>query len=82
MTRTEALLAEIDRKGSTRDSIAAVYADGIRAHLAAQKVTDQVNWAVVNKALLDRYEVSGLNYIKAKAWKPRAGTVHELSRSR
>lgn len=68
MNRTDALLTEISRKGSTRESIALVYRDGIRAHLK-QAPPDFVDWPTVNAALLARYSVSGLNYIKAKAWR-------------
>lgn len=65
MTRTEQLLAEIARKGSTRDSIAAVYRLGI----VDQHLGDLVDWPTVNMALLKRYKASGLKYIKEKAWK-------------
>jgi hypothetical protein len=68
MTRTEALLAEIARKGSTRDSIAVLYREGIRACLGPAGITG-LDWPAVNSAILSRYRVSGLNYIKAKAWK-------------
>lgn len=68
MSRTEALLTEIARKGSTRESIAAIYRDGIRANLQ-QQPPDFVDWPTVNKSLLDRYTWSGVAYIKALAWK-------------
>lgn len=68
MGRTEALLAEIARKGSTRESIAKVYRDGLRANLQ-QIPAEWVDWPSVNGALLKRYTPSGLDYIKALAWK-------------
>lgn len=72
--RTAALLAEITRKGSTRESIAAVYRDGIRAYLVRGRhippeSSDFVDWPTVNGALLKRYKPSGLDYIKTLAWK-------------
>jgi hypothetical protein len=66
-SRTQLLLDEIDRDGSTRDSIAAMYADGIASQ--QQRVeADFVDWPTVNAALLRRYRPSGLNYIKARGW--------------
>lgn len=62
---TQQLLAEMARKGSTRDSIAAIYRQGIIDHHWG----DFVDWPTVNKALLTRYTISGLTYIKAQAWK-------------
>jgi len=59
------LLEEIARKGSTRESIAAVYAEGIAAHIGS----DPVDWPAVNRRLLKRYTPSGLDYIKARGWK-------------
>lgn len=69
MDRTEALMAEIARAGSTRLSIASVYATGIRAHTTTQGSADFVDWPTVNGALLKRYTMSGLTFIKAEAWK-------------
>lgn len=65
--RTEAMLAEITRPGSTRTSIAAVYREGIVANLKLG--TDFVDWPSVNAALLQRYTVSGLIYIERLAWR-------------
>lgn len=65
LTRTQQLIAEIARQGSTRDSIAAVYRQGIMN----QRWGDYVDWPTVNKALSKRYTVSGLKYIKTQVWK-------------
>lgn len=64
---TAALLAEIDRAGSTRDSIAAIYRQGVIACFNGKY--DVVDWPTVNRKLLTRYEESGLFYIKRIAWK-------------
>ncbi len=68
MTRTQSLIDEIQRPNSTRDSIARVYAQGINEHVLGA-AHDFVDWPTVNSLLLKRYAVSGLNYIKARAWK-------------
>lgn len=68
MTRTEQLLAEIARTGSTRDSIAAVRRTQMTYSLVRHN-EDFVDWPTVNKALRKRYTVSGLHYIKTQAWK-------------
>ena len=68
MSRTDALLAEIARPGSTRESIAALYADGLSAQFDSN-TWDFVDWPSVNGALLQRYRPSGLDYIKARGWK-------------
>lgn len=66
MSITDKLLEEITREGSNRKSIAVVYREGIWMHT---NDCERVDWAVVNAAILSRYSVSGLNYIKAQAWK-------------
>ena len=64
--RTQSILDEIARPGSTQASIAAFYREGIRASLGDHRFVD---WPTVNAALLKRYKPSGLNRIKALAWK-------------
>ena len=59
---TDQLLAEIARKGSTRKTIAMLYREAIVFG------RDEVLWPTVNAAILNRYSVSGLNYIKKLAW--------------
>lgn len=66
--RTQDLLTEIARAGSTRASIAAVYREGIRV-VSRQTPADFVDWPTVNAALLKRYTKSGLIHIKRLAWK-------------
>ena len=66
MSMTVKLLNEIKRVGSNRKSIAAVYREGIWMHA---NDCERVDWAAVNAAILSRYSVSGLTYIKAQAWK-------------
>jgi hypothetical protein len=68
--RTEAILAEIARPGSTRETIAASYQLGI-IDCEWEGRSDFIDWPTVNRALLARYTASGLNYIKQLAWKRR-----------
>jgi hypothetical protein len=68
MTRTEDLLAEIARPGSTRESIAARYRLGI-ATCQHWENHEFIDWPTVNRTLLTRYTKSGLIYIKRLAWK-------------
>lgn len=58
------ILAEIADKTMTRDDVAASYALAVGA-------PESVNWAAVNQAIMDRWSLSALRYIKDKAWKLR-----------
>lgn len=55
------MLEEIADKRMTRDDVAQSYAFGL--------CQAGVEWAVVNKAILERWSPAGLAYIKGKAWK-------------
>ena len=48
--------------GSTRDSVALVYAMALRTNA-------HIDWKRVNGAILLRWSPSGLEYIKRHAWK-------------
>ena len=65
MSLTDQLLVEIARPSSTRESIAAIYREGIVACRGG--ALDFVDWPIVNRALLKRYRPSGLHYIKTLA---------------
>lgn len=69
MGRTEDVLAEIARPGSTRDSIAAVCAAGIRRHFGSDAAWDVGDWPTVTAALRQRYTWSGVDYILQLGWK-------------
>jgi hypothetical protein len=77
-TITTELLREIGRVGSTRESIAAIYRRGIQACHQVQEIA-AVDWHTVNAALLRRYTPSGLNYIKALAWKSDRREVRSMN---
>jgi hypothetical protein len=60
------LLREIADKRMTRDDVAMTYAFAIRQHDGGR---DQVDFAKVNHAILDRWSMAALKYIKEKAWR-------------
>ncbi len=49
---------------ATRDDVAALYALGLR-----RSVIEESNWAKINQAIIDRWSMSALRYVKEKAWK-------------
>lgn len=70
--RTQDIVDEVNRPGSTRKSIAAVYRAALLAFRAQERRTelnDFIDWPTVNGAIRKRYTVAGLNYIKRQAWK-------------
>jgi hypothetical protein len=56
------LLREIADERMTRDDVAMTYAFAIRQQ-------DEVDFAKVNRAIMDRWSLAALKYIKTKAWK-------------
>lgn len=61
---TGTLLQEIGDKAFNRDSVALTYAMA----MASSEPTD---WKAVNESIMKRWSVSGLKYIKERAWKLR-----------
>lgn len=57
------LLREIADRRLTRDDVMLTYAFGIR------DCPDDVRWAVVNAAIVERWSMAALSYIKKGAWK-------------
>ncbi len=58
----EQALYEIRDRRFTRDDVALTYAFALR-----QRETDRI--AEVNRAIIERWSLAALKYIKAKAWK-------------
>lgn len=56
------ILREIADNRLTRDDIASTYAWCIRQR-------DECDFRVINQAILERWSLSGLAYIKKRAWK-------------
>lgn len=61
-----ALLREIADKRMKRNDIALTYAFGLRGN-------EVIDWKLVNAAILDRWSMAGLTYIKQRAWKLHEG---------
>lgn len=57
------LLQEIADHRMTRDDVMLTYAFGIR------DCPDDVRWDIVNAAILDRWSMAALRYIKEGAWR-------------
>ena len=66
MNPTDALLWDIRNSEVKRDSIAATYS------LALQS-SEPTDWAKVNQAIIARWSMAGLEYIKNRAWKLKEG---------
>lgn len=65
------LLREIADSHLTRDDVALTYAMAMRGG-------EEVDWSKVNHAILDRWSMAALRYVKTEAWKlvqpaPEAG---------
>lgn len=66
---TQTLLDEIGDKQFTRKDVATTYGMAIVSH----KYGETVDWAAVNKAIVERWSVSALEFIKRRAWKYAEG---------
>lgn len=51
-----------------RDDVVAAYREGL---IESTDDPDIVDWPTVNQAILGRWTLSGLSYIKRKAWSQR-----------
>ena len=58
---TRVLLDEICCKESTRDDIAKTYALAMRS-------SEETDWFIINKAIIKRWSLGALKYIKDSAW--------------
>jgi hypothetical protein len=61
------LLEDISDRRMTRDDVALTYAFALRQ--CGPWSSDEVDFAKVNHAILDRWSMSALKYIKTKAWR-------------
>ena len=62
----EQILGEIEDRAFTRDNVAKTYAFCIRQR-------HEVDFDIVNRAILKRWSPAGLLYIKKRAWQWLAG---------
>ena len=60
------LLSEIADKRMKRNDVAMTYAMALGSD-------EQIDWARVNRAIIDRWSTSALVYIKERAWKLAEG---------
>jgi hypothetical protein len=78
MTRVElvdaqgTLLREIADPRMKRDTVALTYAFALRQSFDPRS-RDVVDFATVNRAIMERWSVSALKYIKTKAWRIYGG---------
>lgn len=56
------ILREIADKRMTRDDVALTYAFAIRQRA-------EIDWPAVNRAIIDRWSLNALMYVKDRAWK-------------
>jgi hypothetical protein len=68
----EALLRDIPDPAFKRNAIALTYAFGLRNEFSGSEVID---WKRVNAAILERWSMAGLTYIKERAWKLYEGKI-------
>lgn len=59
------IMREIADKRLTRDDVALTYAFALRQHPTGEGF----DFAAVNKAIMDRWSIAALRYIKDKAWR-------------
>jgi hypothetical protein len=62
------MLDEIADRRLTRDDVAMTYAFALRQ-------ANEVDFAVVNRAIMDRWSIAALRYIKDKAWRIARGNA-------
>jgi hypothetical protein len=62
MNPEQRLLKAIADKRQTRDDVAVTYAYALRGD------HEQVDWAKVNVAIMERWSLNALRYIKREAW--------------
>lgn len=69
------ILSEIGNKAFKRRDIALTYSLALRS---SERVA--INFARINSAIIERWSVSGLNWIKTQAWKMAAPDINDPRR--
>jgi hypothetical protein len=69
---TEVLLQDIRAKEATQKDIALTYAMAIKS---ASQGDDRPDWPTINRAILDRWSMSGLERIKKRAFDILSGKI-------
>ena len=65
---TQTLLNEIGMPEMKRDDVALTYALAMRS-------SEETDWKAVNEAIIERWSMSALRYIKERAWGINEGRV-------
>ena len=69
---TQTIVREIATKGITQRDVALTYAMAIKSK---HEGADDPDWEAINKAILARWSMSGLERIKKRAWDILEGKV-------
>jgi hypothetical protein len=70
---TDTLLLEINKMKTGRDSVALSYA-------LALKSDEPTDWGRVNEAIVNRWSMSALQYIKKRAWAIVEGRIDPMAK--
>lgn len=65
------ILEEIADKRMKRNDVALTYAFGLRTLGSSETI----NWGPINQAIIERWSMAALRYIKERAWKIAAGKI-------
>lgn len=68
----DALLREIPDTRIKRNAVALTYAFGLRNEFSG---SEEIDWPKVNAAIIERWSMAGLVYIKERAWKLYEGKI-------
>lgn len=71
---TQVIQQEI-KSGCTRKGLALTYAMAIRSEAQG---ADKPDWPTINRAILSKYTISGLEWIKKRAWDILRGKVDPM----
>lgn len=65
----ERIFAEVADKKFKRNDIAVTYEAMMRHQFTLRLPSGSYDWAKINAAIIERWSISGLVYIKERAWK-------------
>lgn len=69
---TDVILQDVGAKEATRKDVALTYAMSIKSEADG---ADKPDWPTINKAILSRWSMSGLEYIKKRAFDILSGKI-------
>lgn len=76
-------IATLAQKPSTRNDVIPLYTNALlfQYFTRPSQTQTQTRWAVANAAIIDRWSLAGLLYIKKRAWHRAEQIAKEQSRS-